>query len=305
MDTGILLESGTNELELLKFYVGKKCFGINIAKVSEMMRYSTVTPMPDTPDAVEGIFMPRDILITVIDLHKVLKAPQDENTDGMMIICEFNGLHVAFHVTSVNGIVKLSWTSIEKPPSVAQSENGGLITGVAKLDDGMILILDFERIVADINKSAGLDTTGVDKLKRMESVDFTSHIVIAEDSSLLNKMIMDTLHTAGFKNIMSFTNGKDAFEYINSFRDSGDNIRSEVALLISDIEMPQMDGHHLTKRIKDDAVLRQIPVFLFSSLINEQMRIKGESIGADEQFSKPQIGILVETLYKYLSKDNK
>lgn len=303
MDTGILLESGTNELELLKFHVGKKCFGINIAKVSEMMRYSTVTPMPDSPDSVEGIFMPRDTLITVVDLHKVLKSPCDENVEGMMIICEFNGLNVAFHVTSVNGIVKLSWTSIEKPPSVAQSENGGLITGVAKLDDGMILILDFERIVADINKSAGLDTTGVDKLAKLEAVDFTSHIVIAEDSSLLNKMIMDTLHTAGFRNVLSFTNGKDAFEYINSFKELGDNIRQEVALLISDIEMPQMDGHHLTKRIKDDPVLKQIPVFLFSSLINEQMRIKGESIGANEQFSKPQIGILVETLYKYLSKN--
>lgn len=305
MDTGILLESGTNELELLKFYVGEKCFGINIAKVSEMMRYSTVTPLPDAPETVEGIFMPRDTLITVVDLHKVLKAPKADGVEGMMIICEFNGMHVAFHVSSVNGIVKLSWTSIEKPPAVAQNENGGLITGVAKLEDGMILILDFERIVADINKSAGLDTAGVDKLKKMESVDFSSHIVIAEDSSLLNKMIMDTLHTAGFKNIMSFTNGKDAFDYINSFSDLGDNIRSEVALLISDIEMPQMDGHHLTKRIKDDPVLKQIPVFLFSSLINEQMRIKGESIGANEQFSKPQIGILVETLYKYLSKDNK
>ncbi len=305
MDTGILLESGTNELELLKFYVGEKCFGINIAKVSEMMRYSSVTPLPDAPETVEGIFMPRDTLITVVDLHKVLKSPKADGVEGMMIICEFNGMHVAFHVSSVNGIVKLSWTSIEKPPAVAQNENGGLITGVAKLEDGMILILDFERIVADINKSAGLDTAGVDKLKKMESVDFSSHIVIAEDSSLLNKMIMDTLHTAGFKNIMSFTNGKDAFDYINSFSDLGDNIRSEVALLISDIEMPQMDGHHLTKRIKDDPVLRQIPVFLFSSLINEQMRIKGESIGANEQFSKPQIGILVETLYKYLSKDNK
>lgn len=303
MDTGILLESGTNELELLKFYVGDKCFGINIAKVSEMMRYTTITPMPDAPEAVEGIYMPRDILITVIDLHKVLKSPCPENVEGMMIICEFNGMNIAFHVTSVNGIVKLSWTNIEKPPSVAQNENKGLITGVAKLDDGMILILDFEKIVADINRSAGLDATGVDKLAKLDSVDFSSHIVIAEDSALLNKMIMETLHTAGFKNIMSFTNGKDAFDYVESFRGLGDKITDEVALVISDIEMPQMDGHHLTKRIKDDSVMKKIPVFLFSSLINEQMRIKGKSVGADEQFSKPQIGILVETLYHYLSKD--
>lgn len=300
METGILLESGTNELELLKFHVGNKCFGINIAKVSEMMSYSAVTPMPDAPDAVEGIFMPRDTLITVVDLHKILDSPRPEGSDGMLIICEFNSMHVAFHVTSVNGIVKLSWTTIEKPPSVAQNENGGLITGVAKLDDGMILVLDFEKIVADINRSAGLDTTGIDKLKNLESVNFEGHVVIAEDSVLLNKMIMDSLHTAGFKNVISFTNGKDAFDYIESFKHLGDNIRSEIALLISDIEMPQMDGHHLTKRIKDDPVMQKIPVFLFSSLINDKMRIKGKSVGADEQFSKPQIGILIEKMHEYM-----
>lgn len=300
METGILLESGTNELELLKFHVGNKCFGINIAKVSEMMSYSAVTPMPDAPDAVEGIFMPRDTLITVVDLHKILDSPRPEGSDGMLIICEFNSMHVAFHVTSVNGIVKLSWTTIEKPPSVAQNENGGLITGVAKLDDGMILVLDFEKIVADINRSAGLDTTGIDKLKNLESVNFEGHVVIAEDSVLLNKMIMDSLHTAGFKNVISFTNGKDALDYIESFKHLGDNIRSEIALLISDIEMPQMDGHHLTKRIKDDPVMQKIPVFLFSSLINDKMRIKGKSVGADEQFSKPQIGILIEKMHEYM-----
>ena len=307
METGILLESGTNELELLEFFVGSKCFGINIAKVSEIMRFSTVTPMPGAPESVEGIFMPRDVLLTVVDLHEVLGIPPVEGNDGMLIICEFNRLHVAFHVSAVSGIVKLSWSNIEKPPSVAQNEHAMLCTGVAKLDTGMILILDFEKIVADINKSMGLDTTGVgDKTpqntSKLEKVNFESHIVIAEDSALLNKMIMDSLHTSGFRNIISFTNGKDALEYIESFKHLGDNIRDEVALLISDIEMPQMDGHHLTKRIKDDNVMKQIPVFLFSSLINDQMRIKGKSVGADEQFSKPQIGILIETLYEYLNK---
>ena len=307
MDTGILLESGTNELELLEFFVGSKCFGINIAKVSEIMRFSTVTPMPGAPSTVEGIFMPRDILLTVVDLHKVLNIPRDENNDGMLIICEFNRLHVAFHVSAVSGIVKLSWSNIEKPPSVAQNEHAGLCTGVAKLDSGMILILDFEKIVADINKSMGLDTTGVGEktpqnTSKLEKVNFESHIVIAEDSALLNKMILDSLHTSGFRNVISFTNGKDALEYIESFKNLGDRIRDEVGLLISDIEMPQMDGHHLTKRLKDDPVTGVIPIFLFSSLINEQIRIKGKSVGEDEQFSKPQIGILIETLYDYLSK---
>ena len=302
MESKILLESGTNELQLLEFLVGGKSYGINIAKVSEMMSFRSVTAMPDAPEAIEGIFMPRDKLITVVDLHTVLKIQRPENTDGMLIVCEFNGMDVAFHVTSVKGIKRISWTSIEKPPAVAQNEHGGMVTGVAKLEDGMILVLDFEKIVSDINKSAGLDTTGVDELTPLEGVDFTTHIVIAEDSPLLNKMILETLHTSGFRNVMSFTNGKDAYDYINSFRDKDIPILKEVGMVISDIEMPQMDGHRLTKLIKDDEVLKQIPVFLFSSLIDDRMRRKGESVGADEQFSKPQIGALIEAMYKYLKK---
>lgn len=302
MEADILLESGTNELSLLEFLVGKKSFGINIAKVSEMMSYKPVTSMPEAPEAVEGIFMPRDKLITVVDLHIVLGIPRPEGVDGMFIVCEFNGMDVAFHVTSVNGIKRINWSHIEKPPAVAQNEHAGLVTGVAKMESNMILVLDFEKIVSDINKTAGLDTSGLDHIKALENVDFTKHIVIAEDSSLLNKMILDTLHTSGFHNVVSFTNGLDAWNYINGLKDKTDNILQEVALVISDIEMPLMDGHRLTKLIKDDKMLKKIPIFLFSSLIDERMRLKGETVGANEQFSKPQIGILVETLYKYLSK---
>ena len=301
METKILLESGTNELQLLEFFVGDKSYGINIAKVSEMMSFRPVTPMPDAPAAIEGIFMPRGKLITVVDLHEVLHTPMPANTEGMLIVCEFNGMDVAFHVTAINSIHLVSWTDIEKPPAVAQGEHGGVVTGVAKMDSGMILVLDFEKIVSDINKSASLDTTGIDRLKSND-VDFTAHIVIAEDSALLNKMIMDTLHTSGFRNVMSFTNGKDAYDYISGFKGKCANIRDEVSLLISDIEMPQMDGHRLTKLIKDDEALKEIPVFLFSSLIDERMRKKGDSVGADQQFSKPQIGALIETLYSYLRR---
>lgn len=303
METNILLESGTNELELLEFIVGTNNFGINIAKVSEMMNYRELTPMPISPECVEGVFMPRDKLITVIDLHKVLKIPQPENQQGMLILCEFNQMDIAFHVTNVKGMRRISWSSIEKPPAAATGDNSGIVTGIAKIEGTMILILDFEKIVGDINSSAGLDIRGVDQLHPEENhdVDFTKHIVIAEDSPFLNKMIMDTLHTSGFKNVISFPNGVEAWDYISSFKNSSD-ITSEVAILISDIEMPQMDGHHLTKRIKDDPVLKKIPVFLFSSLIDDKMHIKGVSVGADEQFSKPQIGALIEKLYEYLRK---
>ena len=142
-----------------------------------------------------------------------------------------------------------------------------------------------------------LDPTGVSAADESKAA---KHIVIAEDSPFLNTLIVNTLHDAGYKNVISFDNGKDAWDYISGHKALGGDILEQVSCLISDIEMPQMDGHRLTKLIKDDEVLHRIPVLLFSSLINEQMRKKGESVGADAQFSKPQIGSLITHLNEYI-----
>ena len=160
-----------------------------------------------------------------------------------------------------------------------------------------MLILDFEKIVSDMDPSAALDTSGVNAVGGDKS---DKHIVIAEDSPFLNTLIVNTLHEAGYKNVVHFDNGKDAWDYVNGHRELGGNILDQISCVISDIEMPKMDGHHLTKMIKDDPILKAIPVYLFSSLINEQMRIKGESVGADGQFSKPQIGQLIQYLDEHI-----
>ncbi len=299
METNILLESGTNELELLEFFVGNEDYGINIAKVNEIMTYREVTPMPSAPDGVEGVFMPRDKLITVVDLHKILGVDVPDGNSGLLIVCEFNQLDIAFHVTSVKGIQRISWSSIEKPPSVANNSKKGVATGIAKVDGRIIVILDFEKIISDLNSSSGLDTTGIDKLEKSESVNYDAKIVIAEDSALLNKMIVNAMTSAGFHNILAFSNGQEAWNYISGYADNS-NAADNIALVVSDIEMPQMDGHRLTKLIKDNQNLKKIPVYLFSSLIDERMRKKGESVGADLQFSKPQIGDLIKAMIEHL-----
>ena len=304
MDTNILLESGTNELELLEFEVGNSCYGINISKVVEIMINQEVTPVPNAPEEVEGVFIPRDKLISVIDLHKVLNTQCTKTDKDIFIICEFNQMQVAFHVSKVKGIQRISWSDISDPPSIANgsnSEAAGLSTGVAKVNGRIIIILDFEKIVSKLNRSAGLDTTGIDRLTRPDAVVGNKRIVVADDSKFLNKMITDSLEHIGFYNIQSFSNGQDAWDYVQSYRDSGDKITDDIAAVISDIEMPKMDGHRLTKLIKDDAVLKNIPVILFSSLINEQMIAKGKSVGADAQFSKPQIKDLINYLVNLLS----
>ncbi len=297
MENNILLESGTNELEVLEFMVGSQNFGINIAKVNEIMNYQPMIPVPDSPEAFEGVFTPRDKVISVIDLHKVLNKESTDTGHDLLIICHFNQMDVGFHVSSVKGIQRISWEDIEKPPRISGDGNNNLATGIAKLSDRIILILDFEKIVSDINRSAVLDATGATQAANDKS---DKHIVIAEDSPFLNTLIKNTLAESGYKNIISFDNGKDAWDYVNGHKSFGGDILDQISLVISDIEMPQMDGHHLTKRIKDDDVLKRIPVYLFSSLINEQMKIKGESVGADAQFSKPQIGMLINYINEHI-----
>lgn len=293
MENNILLESGTNELEVLEFMVGTQNFGINIAKVSEIMNYQPMVPVPDSPAEFEGVFTPRDKVISVMDLHKVLHKESTDPSHDLLIICNFNQMDVGFHVTSVKGIQRISWEDIEKPPKISGDGNTNIATGIAKLSDRIILILDFEKIVSDINRSAVIDSTGATKASEDKA---NKHIVIAEDSPFLNTLIRKALNDAGYVNVVSFDNGKDAWDYVNGHKELGGDILDQISCVISDIEMPQMDGHHLTKLIKDDEILKRIPVYLFSSLINEQMKRKGESVGADAQFSKPQIGQLINYL---------
>ncbi len=297
MENNILLESGTNELEVLEFMVGTQSFGINIAKVNEIMNYTPMIPVPDSPPEFEGVFTPRDKVISVIDLHKVLNKESTDVAHDLLIICNFNQMDVGFHVSSVKGIQRISWEDIEKPPRISGDGTNNIATGIAKLTDRIILILDFEKIVSDINRSAVIDATGATMTDESKA---NKHIVIAEDSPFLNKLIQSTLTDAGYQNIVSFDNGRDAWDYISGHRDMSGDILEHVSCVISDIEMPQMDGHHLTKRIKDDDILHRIPVYLFSSLINAQMRAKGESVGADAQFSKPQIGALINYINEHI-----
>ena len=309
MDTNILLESGTNELELLEFTVGSNTYGINIAKVSEIMIDREVTPMPNAPEEVEGVFIPRDKLISVVDLHKVLHAERPEGGKNIIIVCQFNKMDVAFHVTAVKGIQRISWTNITEPPAIAGGTGdaaAGMSTGVAKIDGKIIIILDFERIVGGLNKNSGLDVSGVDEAEHPGDLISDKRIVVADDSQFLNKMIVDTLAQTGYRNVVSFQNGQDAWDYVSSYKvkvNDGSLITDHIACVISDIEMPKMDGHRLTKLIKDDTVLKDIPVILFSSLINDQMYLKGQSVGADAQFSKPQIKELIKELIKLIKAE--
>ena len=298
MESNILMESGTNEVEILEFMIGSNHYGINVAKIKEIVQYNKVTPVPNSKPEVEGIFMPRDTMITVVDLAKVIHMqPSEDITKDMFIITNFNKLNVAFHVHKVIGIHRVSWADIITPDATVSSADQGIATGIIKIDGQLIVILDFERIVSEISPETGLRVSEVERFKgRTRNA---SPIVIAEDSPLLIQLISNSLHSAGYTNITLCKNGQEAWEELTKIKQEG-NVEDKVRCVITDLEMPLMDGHRLTKLIKTDEKLKKIPVVIFSSLINEQMRAKGELLGADVQLSKPEIGLLVSEIDKLL-----
>ena len=299
MESNILMESGTNELEVLEFMIGNNHYGINVAKIKEIVPFNIVTPVPNANPSVEGIFMPRDLLITVIDLAKVINATSSEDpSKDMFVITNFNKLNVAFHVHKVVGIHRVSWVDIITPDATINTAENGIATGIIKINGKLIVILDFERIVSDISPETGLKVSEIDKLEGR--IRNTSPIVIAEDSPLLSKMIADSLLKAGYINLILCKNGQEAWDKLTDIKNKG-TISNDVHCVITDLEMPLMDGHRLTKLIKTDKELQQIPVIIFSSLINDQMRLKGDAVGADVQLSKPEIGLLVHEIDKLLA----
>lgn len=298
MDTNILLENGTNELEVLEFTLAGHHYGINVAKIREILTYQPVTPIPNAHPSVEGIFMPRDTMITVINLRNCLGLP-DADIDGLFIITNFNKLNIAFHVDEVCGIHRLSWADIIKPDSTINVQESGVSTGVIKLEDRLIVILDFEKIVTDISPETGLQVSDIDELEERNRSD--APIMIAEDSPLLCKLITDCLKKAGYVKLIINSTGQEAWDKLCEFRNNGD-LDEKVHMVITDIEMPLMDGHRLTKLIKEDDELKHIPVIIFSSLVNEEMRRKGEMLGADAQLTKPEIGKLVSAIDELMDK---
>ena len=292
MDTNILLENGTNELEVLEFELDGNAYGINVAKIKEIIPYQKVTPVPNSHPSIEGIFMPRDTMITAIDLKNCLQRGISEE-GGLFIITNFNKLDIAFHVDQVRGIHRISWNQIIKPGATVSSAEEGISTGIVKLDNRLVIILDFEKIVTDINPETGLKVSEIDEMGSRSRSNVP--ILIAEDSILLNRLIVDSLKKAGYDNLIHTCDGQEAWDIICDLKAKG-TLKEHVQCIITDVEMPMMDGHRLTKLVKSDDATKDIPVVIFSSLVNEEMRRKGEALGANAQLSKPEIGNLVRVV---------
>ncbi|MBB5022799.1 chemotaxis protein CheV [Desulfurispira natronophila] len=316
----ILLESGTNELEIVEFQLHRQLsdgtvkvgyFGINVAKVREIIRVPETTEYPNSHPSVLGIFNLRERLIPLIDLSHWLRlaTPSESRPEQKAIITEFNNSQSSFLVDGINRIHRISWEHVESPSQFLESRDSDCVVAVIRMSNRLIMILDFEKIFADINPSQSMESYDVstdkkiDKGQDMVERRQSKTVFIADDSAFIRKLIQTTLSTAGYR-IVSANDGAEAFdmlmEYEQSARLEGVPLDSMVNLLISDVEMPRMDGLHLVKRMRERDEFRYMPILMFSSIMSDENRRKALQLGADDTITKPQIGKLLELTDHYV-----
>lgn len=296
--TDILLESGTNELEVLVFSIGGQSYGVNVAKVREVILPVTVAASPNQPQCVLGMFNLRGKVLPLVDLHKYLNiqpASQDKN-HRRIIVTEFNGAMAAFQVEGVEQIYRMSWSAMRSVPAVDES-HASAVTGVTEIGKRLILMLDFESIFDHISLQEQLHLQN--PVENPMGVQREKHLVVlAEDSRFIRNLMRDLLTRSGYTRVECHGTGSDALASVQKHLAEGQT----PTVLISDIEMPQMDGLALTRRIKENPQSKVIPVVLFSSLITDDTRHKGRSVGADDQIAKPQLRQLVEIVDRWAAK---
>jgi len=293
----------TSALELMEFTMAGNSFGINVAKVTEIMRRCPITPMTHSHHCVDGVFKPREKILTVINLPRYMELPESENPEqDMIMLTNFDNVNACFIVHTVEGMHRIKWSDVEKPSAIIYGGNDSVITGTTKIGSRIITIIDFEKVLYDINPDTGLQMGEIERMGRRDQN--SKPIVVVEDSVFLMKMLLQSLEMAGYSNISSFDNGQDAWDYLLKCRNecltNVTPIEKKVSIIITDIEMPRMDGHHLTKLVKGDDVLSKIPVLVFSSLIDEAQQQQGQKLGVSAHLSKPQIGKLVTTLDEWI-----
>ena len=291
---GILLETGTNEFEIVEFSIGKVNYGINVAKVREVIQRAPVTAMPQAHPYIDGLFTLRGKAIPLVNLPRCLNVMSSGDRTKNIIVTEINNYSIGFLVENVSRIHRISWKDMEPAPEVGDQSR---VVGIIKMSDRIVLLLDFETIIAEINPEINAKLTTVEEVAAdIKTLRADVHVVVAEDSAMLRDLLVTTLHDSGYRFVRDFGNGYDAWDYLRNLASKEGPIENHVGVIVSDVEMPKMDGHRLLKLVRENERLHEVPFVLFSSLINEEMRLKGQSLGASGQISKPEINQLIGLL---------
>jgi two-component system chemotaxis response regulator CheV len=294
--SGILLDAGTNELEVLVFQLAGGLFGVNVAKVREVVRRQEPTQSPHLHPAVIGMINLRGSVLPMVDLagHLGLDNAEVDDADQRVIVTEFNGLRAGFVVDGVDQIHRMSWSRVQPAPDLSavggsQARALSSCTGVIELHEKLVLMIDFESVCDAILKE--------DRLHLEEAIDnphdadrSSCTVVLAEDSPFMRELMMKTFREAGYTRAAAYANGAEAWSAIEELARAGERLHC----VVSDIEMPRMDGLHLTKRVRELEATASVPIVLFSSLISADNRKKGEQVGASTQVAKPEMRELID-----------
>ncbi len=294
MKSDILLDAGTNELEVLVFRLAHGWFGVNVAKVREVIKPVEYTRGPAQHESVLGMINIRGQVMPVVDLalHLDLAHTEEggERPEGRIIIMEFNGMQTGFLVDNVDQIHRMGWDAVRPSPDLDVARSSGdadhlaSTTGTIEMGERLILMLDFESVADSILCEKSLHTGPINNPDEIDRG--SKRVLLAEDSPFMRNLMTKTLTESGYTKLEVYPDGQSIWEAAKA---GGEPIDA----IISDIEMPRMDGLALTKLIKEDAELRSVPVVLFSSLVSEDNRKKGEQVGADVQIPKPELAEVV------------
>ncbi|MBX7165118.1 MAG: chemotaxis protein CheW [Pirellulales bacterium] len=298
LDKEILLESGTNELELLVFNVADYTFGINVAKVREVLPTQTLTRLPRAHRSVRGVFKLRNQVVPCVSLYEHLSIERGgPDAESNLILTDFNQQQTAFLVDSVERIHRLSWEQIlSMPPLMVIAQTP--VTAIARCDGRLIVMLDFEMIIDQVTDRA-FRTDAVENPRGLPRE--TLRVVLADDSPTVREAVANTLRASGYTNLRYFENGGEAWRWIETRLAETGDVGQVADLIISDVEMPQVDGFHLTKRVKEHPRLNRLPVLLYSSIVTPDNLKKGQAVGADAQIAKPELSKIVELADELIS----
>ncbi|MCA2017468.1 chemotaxis protein [Vibrio tritonius] len=317
--SSILLESGTNELEIIEFHLEKvlpngktkTCYyGINVAKVREVIRVPETTDYPNAQPHMIGVFSSREILTPLVDLAGWLGVPVSPDINKKyVIVTDFNRMTNGFLIDSISRIHRISWNDVESPSQFLEAGEQDCVVAVVRQDDKLIMILDFEKIIADINPELSMEKYDVkvdrtvDLNRKMVAKRNGKTVMVVDDSAFIRSLIQDTLSSAGY-NIIACKDGGEAFEKLteiaNHSKSEGVSTDDFVNAVVTDVEMPRMDGMHLVKRLRDSEAYKELPIVMFSSLMSDDNREKALALGANDTITKPEIGKMVTLMDKFV-----
>ena len=302
-----ILDSSGNELEIIEFYIDEKgedgqlyrgFYGMNVAKVLEIIRCPQVTAVPGGHHtSVLGTFNLRNRVLPLVDLAMWLGKGEEHSEHAKVIVSEFSGVVTAFLVSGVTHIHRLTWDRVESPGAYLQEFSNDSITGVIRLEDRILFILDMEQIIASMSKQLAWNWEDIEFDETNPTFGEGCKVLVADDSQAIRAIIGKVLEKAGYTVDMAAT-GKEALDKLMRYKIDAQQKKAPmfeyVDIVVSDIEMPEMDGHTFLRSVNADPVLSSIPVVLFSSHITEALRQKGDQLKAAAQISKPDLPSLAK-----------